>query len=201
MAAVVSVSLDIAQPGIVARRTVVVGETFIVTIWVADDGTGISPTIFDRIVLGVYFNDKTPDVLGVTRTHFPNAGELAGNSPHVVDAFSRRRVVPFMEMTLMPDEKVLPEHFTRSAGVAGFENTQVPFRLEPGARPIMAMAGKMNAGFHAWAVGTSSILACAPHGQAELSYKGKPMYAKTIPGEVTVVEERSEGPRQDLDEY
>jgi hypothetical protein len=197
MGAVVSVSVDISQPGIVPRRTVVVGETFVVTIWIEDDGAGITPVVFDRIVLGVYFNDKTSGVLGVTRTHFPNAGELASLSG-TVDAFSKRPVVPHMEMTLMPDEKVMPEHFLSSAGVAGYENTKTPFTLFPG-KPVLFAAGKINAGFRSLSVGTSTIMACAPHGHAELSFKGKPMYAKTIPAVVTVTEERTHPPIQEFE--
>jgi hypothetical protein len=175
----------------------VVGETFVVTIWVEDDGAGITPVVFDRIVLGVYFNDKTHGVLGVTRTHFPNAGELA-NLPGTVDAFSKRSLVQHMEMTLMPDEKKLPEHFLNSAGVAGYENTKTPFTVFPG-KPVMFAAGKLNAGFRSLSVGTSTIIACAPHGQAELSFRGKPMYAKTIPAVVTVTEERTTEPIQELE--
>jgi len=197
MGAVISCSVDISQPGIVLRRTVVVGETFVVTIWLEDDGAGITPVVFDRIVLGVYFNDKTPGVLGVTRTHFPNAGELA-DLPGTVDAFSKRPIVPHMEMTLMPDEKVRPEHFLNSAGVAGYENRQTPFTVFPGKAKLVA-AGKLNAGFRSLSVGTSTIMACAPHGEAELSFKGKPMFAKTIPAVVTVTEERTTAPIQDLE--
>src|ERR1044072_6390218 len=109
MAAVISIDLDIAQPGIVSRRTAVIGETFIVNIWIEDDGTGVSPTVFDTIVLGVYFNDRTKGVLGVTRTHFPHAGDLIANRPGVVDAFSKRPIAPGMELSLTPDEKQLPE--------------------------------------------------------------------------------------------
>src|ERR1700722_4798510 len=101
MVAVLSVSVDVTKPGIVPRRTITLGETFVVTVWIHDDGEGISPVVFDRLVFGVYFNDKKANVLAVTKTHFPNAGELA-NQPGVVDAFSGRPLDPFMEMTLMP---------------------------------------------------------------------------------------------------
>lgn len=217
MTAVVSVSLDVAQPGIAPRRTITLGETFIVTIWIHDDGEGVSPVVFDRIILGVYFNDKMPGVLAVTKTHFPNAGELAMNSPHTVDAFSGRRMVPFMEMMLMPqmpkhadphriehggvrpdEAALLPEHFMDTAGVAGLADAKIPFKLFPGAKPIIVAAGKLNGGFRSTAVGTSTILACAPRGHAELSYKGELIFAKTIPGEVTVVEERKTPARQEL---
>lgn len=223
MSAVISVSVDVAQPGIVPRRTITLGETFVVTIWIHDDGEGISPVVFDRIVLGVYFNDKVANVLAVTKTHFPNAGELAANSPHTVDAFSGRRLVPFMEMTLMPrlpdyvdphwidhgetgaeasrDERsLLPEHFSDSAGVAGLADPAVPFTLFPGQQPKLFGAGKLNGGFRSTALGTSTILAGAPRGHAELSYKGELIFAKTIPAEVTVVEEFVGEPRQELAE-
>jgi hypothetical protein len=50
MGAVISVNLDIATPGISGRRTVCLGETFVIDIWVEDDGQGVSPVIFDKIV-------------------------------------------------------------------------------------------------------------------------------------------------------
>jgi hypothetical protein len=61
---------------------------------------------------------------------------------------------------------------------------------------VQFAVGKLNAGMRSLAIGTSSIIACAPHGEAELSYKGKGIFAKTVPGIVTVVEERTTAPVQ-----
>jgi hypothetical protein len=219
MTAVISVSVDTSQPGIVPRRTITLGETFVVTIWAHDDGEGKTPTVFDRIVLGVYFNDKKENVLAVTKAHFPNAGDLAANRG-TVDAYSGRPVVPFMEMTLMPpgpkfvdphlhehrggtpegkaERQLLPEHFQDSAGIAGFANEKEPFTLFPGEPAKMVAAGKLNGGFRSTELGTSTILAAAPRGHAELSYEGELIFAKTIPAEVTVVEERTTPARQEI---
>jgi hypothetical protein len=53
---------------------------------IQDDRTGVSPVIFDTIMFGVYFNDTTPDVWSVTKTHFPHAGVLVGTNPWTIDA-------------------------------------------------------------------------------------------------------------------
>lgn len=195
MGAVISINLDVSTPGITNRRTVCLGETFVIDIWIEDDGQGVSPVIFDKIILGVYFNDRTKGILGVTRTHFPNAGELALNSPTTIDAFSKRPIRPNMEMALTPVEKNMVERYTDTAGRAGFIDTENPFVIYPG-QPVRVAAGKLNAGFRSLSIGTSSIIACAPEGQAELFLKGKSIFAKTIPGDVTVVEERTAGPVQ-----
>jgi hypothetical protein len=195
MGAVVSVNLDVTTPGITARRTVTLGESFVIDIWVEDDGQGITPVVFDTIILGVYFNDKGPGVLGVTRTHFPHAGELAKNSPTTVDAFSKRPIRANMEMALTPVESKLPENFSDTAGRAGLMDLENPFVINPG-KPVQFAVGKLNAGFRSLAIGTSTVMASAPHSQAELFFKGEPIFAKTIPGVVTVVEERTSDPIQ-----
>lgn len=201
MAAVMSINLDVSTPGVTSRRTVVVGETFIIEVMIEDDGTGISPVVFDTIVFGVYFNDTTPNVLGVTKMHFPHAGALVNRNPGSVDAFSGQALLTNMELSLWPVEDALPEGYMDQAGRAGFRNAQHPFVVSPGDGPISLAAGKLNAGFHAHNVGTSRILASASVNSAEMALAGRPMFAKTIPSLVTVLPQRESGPRQNLTFY
>jgi hypothetical protein len=201
MAAVMSINLDTSTPGVTTRRTAVVGESFVIQVMIEDDGTGVSPLVFDTIVFGVYFNDKTPNVLGVTKTHFPNAGEFIDRHPGTVDAFSQRRIVPHMELSLWPVEDQLPEGYMDQAGRAGYSNLDNPFTLLPGQGPQVLAAGKVNAGFRAQNLGVSQILASASVKSAEMLFRGRPIFAKTIPSTVTVIAERTDGPKQDVDDF
>jgi hypothetical protein len=201
MAAVLSINLDTSTPGITTRRTAVVGETFVIHVMIEDDGTGVSPIVFDTIVFGVYFNDKAANVLGVTKTHFPHVGTFIERSQGTVDAFSGREIAPHMELSLWPVEDALPEGYMDQAGRAGFRNLEKPFTLHPGEGPQMLAAGKVNAGFRAWNVGVSQILASASVKTAEMQFRGRPIFAKTIPSTVTVIPQREDGPIQDINAY
>ncbi|MDB5692663.1 MAG: hypothetical protein JWO81_1726 [Alphaproteobacteria bacterium] len=201
MAAVMSINLDTSTPGVTTRRTAVVGESFVIQVMIEDDGTGVSPLVFDTIVFGVYFNDRSPDVLGVTKTHFPHAGEFLERFPGTVDAFSQRGIVPHMELSLWPVEDELPEGYLSQAGRAGFSNPKNPFTLYPGQGPQVVAAGKLNAGFRAQNVGVSQILASASVNSAEMLFRRRPIFAKTIPSTVTVIPEREDGPVQDFASY
>lgn len=201
MTAVLSINLDTSTPGVTTRRTATVGETFVIQVMIEDDGTGVSPLVFDTIVFGVYFNDRAPDVLGVTKTHFPHAGEFIQHFPGTVDAFSERRIAPHMELSLWPVEDKLPEGYMDQAGRAGFSNKEKPFTLHPGQGPVCIAAGKVNAGFRAKNIGVSQILASASINSAEMMFRGKPIFAKTIPSTVTVVAERENGPMQDIEDF
>ncbi len=201
MAAVISINLDIHSPGVTTRRTAVVGETFIIDVMIEDDGTGVSPLVFDTIAFGVYFNDSTPDVLGVTKMHFPHAGELIRRNPGSIDAFSGQRIETNMELSLWPIEEALPEGYQDQAGRAGFRNPEKPFTVYPDDGPISLARGKLNAGFRARNVGTSRIMASAPINRAEMAFEGRPMLAKTIPSVVTVLPEREAGPEQEFKGY
>ena len=198
MAAVITVNLDTSTPGVTTRRTAVVGETFVIEVMIEDDGTGVSPVVFDTIAFGVYFNDRTPNVLGVTKMHFPHAGDLVSRCPGTVDAFTDVEIVPGMELSLWPVEDALPEGYMDQAGRAGFRNLENPFTIFPEDGPIVMARGKLNAGFRAENIGVSQILASASVNSAEMALRGRPMLAKTIPSEVTVIAERTTKPRQDI---
>lgn len=196
MAAVFSINLDTSTPGVTDRRTAYVGETFVIEVMIEDDGTGETPVVFDTAVFGVYFNNQGPNVLGVTKTHFPHASEFIARSPGTVDAFSQREIVPHMELSLWPVEDQLPEGFLDQAGRAGVQNLEKPFTIHPGEGPRAMVAGKVNAGFRAWNTGVSEILASASINAPQLTLGGNPVAARSIPSTVTVIPQREDGPNQ-----
>jgi len=190
---VVYIDLDTEAPGIQSTRTAVVGETFKIYLVLTDDGNGTGTTTFDTVILGVYFNDVKPSVLGVTSTAFPHAGDLAANSETVIDAFSKQPIKPGGEMALTSAQgtfvtaRTTGRPYLSTAGRAGLIALGKPFSISASQAPAIFAEGKLNAGFRSLATGTSSIIAAGPGGNAEMSLNGQPIRARLVPGVVTVV--------------
>jgi hypothetical protein len=186
----VYVDVDIEKPGIQNERTVAAGDTFPIDVVVGEDGNGEGKAVFDRILVGVYFNDSG-EVLSVTADRRPHAMEMANNSETTKDALGGKRILALQDLTLKADEPTFPRGFRGTAGQAGLEDVEHAFEIGKGQTKIMAR-GKLHAGFTAQTAGVSTILATTPSGaRGGVTLKGKEVAVRYVPAKITVLENKA----------
>lgn len=150
---VISVDLDPSTAGIQSALTVSPGETFTIDLILEDDGTPLSPVVFETFFLENYFNDAGV-VLGLGPTG-PLAGSIA-STPGTFDSMFAP-VSPGSSIGTVAGGPP-PMSFTAGTGAVFLGNSPVippgtGFTVSPGS-PVSLF----SLDFVALAAGTSTIL-------------------------------------------
>lgn len=179
-APIIEVDLDPGTPGTQFTRTVTVGTTFTVDILLLDDGSPVTPVMFDTVIVETSFNNAGV-VLGPGPTG-PVAGGLAGVGP-AGDVFGALApVAPGSPLTAGPSFPLAT--FLSGSGAIGMLFLP-PVAVAPGP-PVSIYSFD----FVALAPGTSTVFAAgSPPGSPELALFGAGPPVGFGPAGVTVVPE------------